>query len=166
MSSDEARRRVEYHAVGGALAQLDAKNPQAALLLAGVIKAVVVEAERSSRFAKALVDVVESLAPSPLSGDPVAVAAPPPARKRAAAPRKRVVRQPGAFDPFVVYREGGAALLTERLGSLELEQLRDIIAEQELDTRKETGRKRNLEVIVEWIVAKVEASENKGAVFR
>jgi len=165
MSSDEARRRVEYQAVGGALAQLDVKNPQAAQLLAGVIKAVVVEAERSARFAKALADVVESLAPRPEDQFAAPVAAAPP-RKRASAPRKRVARQPGAFDPFVVYREGGAAGLTQRLGVLDLEQLRDIIAEQELDTRKETGRKRNLEVIAKWIVEKVEASENKGAVFR
>ena len=47
-----------------------------------------------------------------------------------------------------------------------MDQLRDIIAEQELDTRKETGRKRKLEVLVTWIIERVEASENKGSVFR
>lgn len=161
MSSDDARRRMEYSAIGGALAQLDSKNPQAAQLIAGLTRVIIDEAEKSTRFAAALVGVVGSLrddgAPAP-----VAVSAP---RKRAPA-KKKVARQPGAFDPFVVYRESGAVGLGERLASLDLEQLRDIIAEQELDTRKETARKRSLEVISAWIVERVEASENKGSVFR
>ncbi|MCR8896182.1 hypothetical protein NWF34_04325 [Gordonia sp. GONU] len=163
MSSDDTRRRMEYQAVGGALAQLDAKNPQAAQLIAGLTTVIVAEAERSSRFAAALTGVVDALRPP----DGVLGAAPvPPPRKRAAAPKKRVTRQPGAFDPFVVYRESGGQDLAARLGELTIEQLRDIIAEQELDTRKETGRKRKAEVLVAWIVERVEASENKGSVFR
>ena len=38
MSSDDARRRMEYSAIGGALAQLDSKNPQAAQLIAGLTR--------------------------------------------------------------------------------------------------------------------------------
>ncbi|GAB93118.1 hypothetical protein [Gordonia rhizosphera] len=170
MSADEARRRVEYQAVGGALMQLDARNPQAAQLIAGLAKAIIVEAERSTRFAKALTDVVDSLASVDAVPDttllgvaPQRTAAP---RKRTAAPSKKTSRQPGAFDPFVVFRESGSEGLTERLASLDLEQLRDIIADQELDTRKETGRKRKPEVLVTWIVERVHASENKGRVFR
>ncbi|MGW0038017.1 hypothetical protein [Gordonia sp. NPDC003376] len=164
MSSDDARRRMEYSTIGGALTQLDIKNPQAAQLIAGLTKVIIEEADRSSRFAAALTGVIEALRPT--DGAVVAVAPAPAPRKRAAAPRKRVERQPGAFDPFVVYRESGAPGLNSRLGELTVDQLRDIIAEQELDTRKETGRKRKAEVIVEWIVERVEASENKGSVFR
>ncbi|WP_288337562.1 hypothetical protein [uncultured Gordonia sp.] len=163
MSSDDARRRMEYSAIGGALAQLDSKNPQAAQLIAGLTRVIIDEAERSSRFAAALTGVIDALRPG--DGTALAVPAPTP-RKRAPAPKKRVARQPGAFDPFVVYRESGAQGLTARLGELTVDQLRDIIAEQELDTRKETSRKRKAEVIAEWIVERVEASENKGSVFR
>lgn len=163
MSSDDARRRVEYQAVGGALAQLDVKNPQAAQIIAGLTRVIIDEAERSSRFAGALADVVSALAPSS-DALPSTIAAPP--RKRASAPRKKVVRQPAVLDPFVVYREAGPAGLTARLSELDIEQLRDIIAEEELDTRKETSRKRSPAVITTWIVERVEASENKGSVFR
>ena len=162
MSSDDTRRRVEYQAVGGALAHLDAKNQQAAQLIAGLTRVVIDEAERSTRFAGALVGVIAALQTSD-SAQPAPVAAP---RKRAATTAKRVARQPGAFDPFVVYRETGSAGLSQRLDALTLDQLRDIIAEQELDTRKETGRKRKPEVLVAWIIERVEASENKGSVFR
>ncbi len=164
MSSDDTRRRMEYQAVGGALAQLDAKNPQAAQLIAGLATVIIAEAEKSSRFASALTGVVDALRPVDGAIDGAPASAP---RKRTAAPKKRVTRQPGAFDPFVVYREGGGAQeLSARLGELTLDQLRDIIAEQELDTRKETSRKRKPEVLVAWIVERVEASENKGSVFR
>ncbi|MFT4041691.1 MAG: hypothetical protein QM673_00875 [Gordonia sp. (in: high G+C Gram-positive bacteria)] len=163
MSSDDARRRVGYQAVAGALAQLDVKNPVAAQLIAGLTQAVIDEADRSARFAAALARVIEALRPN--DGTTIAVPVPSP-RKPAAAPRRRVVRAPGALDPFVVYRESGALGLTSQLGELTVDQLRDIIAEQELDTRKETGRKRKPEVLVVWIVERVEASENKGSVFR
>ena len=162
MSTDDSRRRVEYQSVSGALAQLDSKNPRAALLIAGVANAVIAEAERSPRFAKALADSVAALIDQP-AGAPAPAA---PAPRRRVPARPRVARAPGAFDPFVVYRESGADGLSARLTALTVEQLRDIIAEQELDTRKETGRKRKLEVLVAWIVERVEASENKGSVFR
>lgn len=163
MSTDEARRRVEYQAVGGALAQLDAKNPQAAQLISGITRVIIEEADRSSKFAAALTGVLDALrAEQPSSISATAVTP----RKRTAAPKKRVARQPGVLDPFVVYRQTGGAGLADRLSALNIDQLRDIIAEQELDTRKETGRKRKPEVLVAWLVERVEASENKGSVFR
>ncbi len=163
MSTDDSRRRIEYQSVSGALAQLDSKNPKAALLLAGIANAVIAEAERSPRFAKALADSVAALIEASAGAPVPTVPAP---RKRVAAPKPRVVRAPGAFDPFVVYRGSGADGLSAKLTELTVDQLRDIIAEQELDTRKETGRKRKLEVLVAWIIERVEASENKGSVFR
>ncbi|MGV9672591.1 MULTISPECIES: hypothetical protein [unclassified Gordonia (in: high G+C Gram-positive bacteria)] len=161
MSNDDARRRIEYQAVGGALAQLDTKNPQAAQLIAGLTRVIIDEADKSSRFAAALVGVIDSLRSDGAAPTPVAAPAP---RKRA--PAKKQVRRPAVLDPFVVYRESGAAGLAEKLGALDLEQLRDIIAEEELDTRKEMSRKRSTAVISAWIVERVEASENKGSVFR
>ncbi|MEP9417651.1 hypothetical protein ABLE92_25360 [Gordonia sp. VNQ95] len=163
MSNDDTRRRIEYQAVGGALAQLDAKNPQAAQLIAGLTRVIIDEADKSTRFAAALVGVIDSLRSDGAAPTPVAASAPAP-RKRA--PAKKQARRPAILDPFVVYRESGATGLAEKLGALDLEQLRDIIAEEELDTRKETGRKRSTAVISAWIVERVEASENKGSVFR
>ena len=167
IDSDTARRRVEYQAVGGALAQLDAANPQAALIIAGLTRAVVAEAQRSSRFAASLTDaVIAALPAGDFERTPAAAPATRAPATRAATTRKRAVRQPGAFDPFTVYRDSGADGLTSKLTGLDVDGLRDIIAEQELDTRKETGRKRKPEVLVAWIVERVEASERKGSVFR
>ncbi|MFT4126484.1 MAG: hypothetical protein QM662_09660 [Gordonia sp. (in: high G+C Gram-positive bacteria)] len=160
MNAEGSRRRVEYQSLGGALGRLDTANPAAAQVLAALARVVVDEAERSPRFARALTDAVAAAA---------GVATPPavPAARRPPASRmKRGARQPGVFDPFVVYRDCGAEGLAERLATLDLDQLRDIIAEYDLDTRRQMGRKRKLDVIAAWIVGRVEASENKGSVFR
>ena len=161
MSSDDACRRVEIQETGGALLQLDAKNPQAAALLSGLTRVIAAEAARTPRFAAALAEVMGSVGPENS-------AAPPPVRtpRKRATPVKKVTRQPGAFDPFVVLRESGEGALAELLSSLDLDGLRDNIAEQELDTRKETGRKRKPEVLAGWIVDRVNALESKGSAFR
>jgi hypothetical protein len=164
MSSDEARRRVEIQETSGALFQLDAKHPRAAAILAGLTKVIAAEAVRSPRFAQELTEVF-ALADAGLTATQVPVPTP---RKRAvaSAARKKVVREPGAFDPFAVLRDNGEKVLVEKLAALDIEGLRDIIAEQELDTRKETGRKRKPEVLVAWIVERVNALASKGSVFK
>jgi hypothetical protein len=162
MSSEDARRRVEIQETAGALLQLDAKHPQAAALLAALTKVIAAEAVRTPRFAAALADALVSATPA----DGAAEVIPSPAPRKRAAPAKKVVRQPGAFDPFVVFRESGDAALAEQLSTLDLDGLRDIIAEQELDTRKETSRKRKPEVLVAWIVDRVDALASKGSAFR
>jgi hypothetical protein len=45
-------------------------------------------------------------------------------------------RKPGPWDPFVAFDEMGAEGLRERLSQLNLEQLRDILAEQGMDADK------------------------------
>jgi hypothetical protein len=161
MSTEDARRRVEIQETTGVLLQLDAKNPQTAALLSGLTRVIAAEAARTPRFAAALSEVLGSKTPAEGTALPPARAP----RKRAA-PVKKVARQPGAFDPFAVLRQSGEVALAEQLSKLDLEGLRDIIAEQELDTRKETARKRKPEVLVGWIIDRVNALASKGSVFR
>ena len=160
-SNDEAEQRVQVQELGGALMKLGAADATAAALLTKLFQVVAEEAARTPRFAKALATAF-TVAPA-TSGQPVAAVATqkPPPRKRVPT-TKKVAREPGLFDPFVVLRDSGEKALEEQLHSLTLDQLRDIIAEQEIDTRSETGRKRNPKIIASWTVERVKALASKG----
>ena len=54
----------------------------------------------------------------------------------------------------------------ERLSALDADGIKDIIAEQEIDTHKETGRKRKVDVLAVWTVERVKALTSKGSAFR
>ncbi|WP_072804244.1 hypothetical protein [Rhodococcoides yunnanense] len=164
-TTDDAQQRVQVQELGGALLKLSSTDATAATLLTKLFQVVAEEAARTPRFAKALATAFV-VAPAE-GGEQVAVVAPPkaPARKRAPA-AKKVAREPGLFDPFVVLRDSGEDALAQKLSELTLDQLRDIIAEQEIDTRRETGRKRSPEVIAVWTVDRVKALASKGSVFR
>ena len=165
MSIDEAQQRVQVQELGGALMKLNGTDATAAALLTKLFQVVAEEAARTPRFAKALATAFTVGTSG--SGELVAEVATTkaPARKRASV-AKKVERQPGLFDPFVVLRDHGEDVLTEKLGELTLDQLRDIIAEQEIDTRREMGRKRSPDVIAAWTVDRVKALASKGSVFR
>ncbi|OZD65580.1 hypothetical protein [Rhodococcus sp. 06-1460-1B] len=165
MTDADTRQRVDNQELGGALLKLNAKDESAALLLTKLFKVVADEATRTPRFAKALVDVVGAV---PVVGDDGVTADPvhrPAPRKRSAAPRK-AVRAAGEFDPFEVFASLGVDGLRSKLSALSLEQLKDIIAEQEIDPHREGARKRKAEVLVEWTIEAVKASSSKGSVFR
>ncbi len=109
---DEARRRVQVQETGAALLKLSATNASASVLLAKLVQVVAEEAARTPRFAKA----IESAFAVPSDGSAAAVPASAPApRRRAAAPK--VKREPGAFDPFDVFKADGEAALLERLSA-------------------------------------------------
>lgn len=166
MSNDEAQQRVQNLELGGALMKLNGTDATAAALLTKLFQVVAEEAARTPRFAKALATAFT--VSSTIDGEgPTASVAPPkaPARKRAA-PAKKAVRQPGLFDPFVILRDSGEEELTSKLADLTLDQVRDIIEEQEIDTRRETGRKRSKDVVAKWTVDRVKALASKGSVFR
>ncbi|MGC0363085.1 hypothetical protein ABH922_001069 [Rhodococcus sp. 27YEA15] len=160
---DEARRRVQVQESGAALLKLGATNASASVLLAKLVQVVAEEAARTPRFAKAIEDAFA------VSGaDSAAVVAPaeprPAPRRRTAAPKAK--REPGAFDPFEVFKTDGEAALLERLSALDTDGIKDIIAEQEIDTHKETGRKRKVDVLALWTVERVKALTSKGNAFR
>lgn len=165
MSNDEAQQRVQNLELGGALMKLNSTDATAAALLTKLFQVVAEEAARTPRFAKSLASAF-TVAPS-ATGELIAdvAAAKTPARKRAA-PAKKAARQPGLFDPFVVLRDSGEEQLVAKLADLTLDQIRDIIEEQEIDTRRETGRKRSKDVVATWTVDRVKALASKGSVFR
>lgn len=79
--------------------------------------------------------------------------------------RARHRRAPGPFDPFVVMGEGEGAL-RQRLEALDLEQLKDIVAEHAMDSTKLAAKWRTPERLVALIVDTVRSRSSKGAVFR
>lgn len=109
--------------------------------------AVVAEAGRSARFANALEAALNR------TGERTT-------------PKRTGRRAKGPFDPFAVYAETGEDGLRKRLGTLGLEQLRDIVAEHGMDHDrlamkwKDTGR------VIDRIVEKVAARTAKGSAFR
>ena len=74
-------------------------------------------------------------------------------------------RKPAAFDPFVVYEEGEAALRA-KLGELDVEGLKDIVAEYGMDQAKLVAKWKLPERIVNHIVSTVQMRSKKGDAFR
>jgi hypothetical protein len=69
------------------------------------------------------------------------------------------------IDPFEIYRNDPGALRA-RLGSLDLEQLRDIVAYHGMDARRLVMKWKTPERVVTHIVETVEARSRKGDAFR
>lgn len=74
-------------------------------------------------------------------------------------------RKPGAFDPMIVYREGSNKLRL-RLAELNIEELKDIVAEQGMDRSKLAMKWKTKERLVDLIVTTVESRVRKGDAFR
>ncbi|NQT47405.1 MAG: hypothetical protein HQ578_00365 [Chloroflexi bacterium] len=74
-------------------------------------------------------------------------------------------RTPGAFDPMVVYRENPDSLKS-RLEELNIEQLKDIIAEQGMDRSKLAMKWKAKERLINLIFTTEESRVHKGDAFR
>ena len=72
-------------------------------------------------------------------------------------------RSPGVFDPFVVMKEGEEALRA-RLMQLDVEHLKDIVAEHAMDSTKLAMKWKTPERLVELIISTVRGRLAKGAV--
>jgi hypothetical protein len=83
-----------------------------------------------------------------------------PAKKRA---KNR--RNAALFDPFLIYQEG-ESVLTGRLGSLNIEELRDIVAEFGMDPAKLALKWKSTERLAEHILTTVKTRMTKGDAFR
>jgi len=79
--------------------------------------------------------------------------------------RSRNRRKPALFDPFVIYEQGEAALRM-RLGELDIEALKDIVAEHGMDPGKLVLKWKTKERILEHVLSTVEARSKKGDAFR
>lgn len=137
-----------------AIDELKAVNPDLALALTGLVSAVSAEAARNKRLATALSD---ALGPQRMEEK---VGAP------RAAPTRRTRRSAGPWDPFSVYAEHGEQTLRDRLSALDLEQLRDILAEHGMDTDRLAMKWRDTGRVVNRIVERVMDRAAKGDAFR
>lgn len=160
-SGSRARLRIQMSAADGALQKLSHENPRLATALANLVRVLADEAARTPRFAQALGDAL-------LVETDVELDAQANVRKlsvaKGANPRRK--RESGPFDPFVVYRDADEAVLRTRLHELEVEQLKDIIAEHAMDYDKLAMRWRTPNRLQDRIVERVRARETKGDVFR
>lgn len=81
-------------------------------------------------------------------------------------PSRRGRRAPGPWDPYEVYAEVGEQGLTERLNMLELEQLRDIVAEHGMNHDGKAMRWKAVDRVIRRIVERVVDRAGKGDAFR
>ncbi|MCD2116671.1 MULTISPECIES: hypothetical protein [Rhodococcus] len=159
----QARLRVRIGEASSALLRLDEAAPGTAGALVALVQVIADEAARTPRFARALAGAL-SVTSDASAPTPAPVPATRPAAARTSARRSR--RAPGAFDPFVVFRESGEATLRERLSTLGVEQLKDIIAEHAMDYDKLAMRWRTPSKLQDRIVERVKALTTKGDAFR
>ncbi len=75
-------------------------------------------------------------------------------------------RTAATIDVFAVYRSEGAAELRRQLETLDVERLKDIVAEHGMDHSRLALKWRRPERLVDLIVSAVEARLTKGDVFR
>lgn len=74
-------------------------------------------------------------------------------------------RAPGLFDPMTVYREQPETL-KPRLEGLEIEQLKDIIAEHGMDRAKLAMKWQKKDRLIELIITTIQTRTQKGDAFR
>ena len=159
----QARLRVRIGEASSALLRLDEAAPGTAGALVALVQVIADEAARTPRFARALAGAL-SVTADASAPTPAPAPATRPAAARTSARRSR--RAPGAFDPFVVFRESGEATLRERLSTLGVEQLKDIIAEHAMDYDKLAMRWRTPSKLQDRIVERVKALTTKVDAFR
>ncbi|GAA2725744.1 hypothetical protein [Cellulomonas aerilata] len=133
-----------------ALLALGENRPELAVGLADITTSVVAEAARTPRFANAI---------------QTALASPPPSVPSSTSRRPRR-RATGAIDPFAVYAQGGEAGLRDQLDGLDLEQLRDIVAQYGMDHDRLAMKWKDAGRVIDRIVEKVTTRSAKGSAFR
>lgn len=87
-------------------------------------------------------------------------------KHRAADARRTHRRQPGPVDPFDIYDRGGETELRKELGRLDLERLKDIVAEHGMDRTKLAMKWRTTDRLIGLIAETVDARARKGDAFR
>jgi len=80
--------------------------------------------------------------------------------------KRRSFRNPAILDPFLIHKNQGNNELKQRLEELEVEQLKDIIAEYGLDSSRRALAWKKSERLIELIVKTVNSRARKGDVFR
>lgn len=131
-----------------ALLRLGETRPELAAVLSRFIAAVADEAGRTARFANSLESALSPSGESTIK------------------PRRTGRRAPGIIDPFAVYAETAETGLRDRLRELDLEQLRDIVAEHGMDHDRLAMKWKDPARVIDRIVDKVSSRASKGSAFR
>lgn len=166
MTSNGAR--VAQARFSSAVQRLAATDGVLADVLAGLTAVVVEEAAQNAGFRARLSEVLGSgrAGPPETAADAVVPAVP---ASTSASPKPRSSRgrrAPGPWDPYGVYADVGEAGLRDRLGQLELEQLRDIISEHGMNNDGLAMRWKKADRVVDRIVERVVDRAAKGDAFR
>lgn len=119
--------------------------------LTRLFTAVAAEASKTPRFANALARALQEKTPQ---------------IHEAAKPRRGSRRNPGPFDPFEVYADSQEAGLRERLSSLDLEQLRDVVAQHGMDNDRLAMKWKDPLRVIDRIVDRVSSRTAKGSAFK
>lgn len=169
-------------ATGQSLLHLASRDQVLAGQLSRLVQAVADEAARSPRFARSLAAAVapddqtdnasaewtnalSTQGPPGGRGD----AEPPKARGERSQPTRAARsgrRSPGPLDPFAVYADTGESGLRQALATLDLEQLRDVVAEHGMDHDRLAMKWKRPDRVIGRIVERVEAVSSKGFAFR
>jgi hypothetical protein len=120
--------------------------------LSRLVAAVAIEAARSPRLAKTL---SAALAPDR-----------PPGKENTGTTQRPRRRAPSVLDPFAVYNEVGSEGLRNRLTGIDLERLRDILAEHRLDHDGLAMKWKDPARVIDRIIDRVAARTSKGSAFR
>jgi len=156
-------------ALAVALRALDRRDHALAVQLAGIATAVLTEASRNQTLRAALRHAIRtelgSQTPVALRAERPTGAVTTPGGGHSGS-RRTNRRKPGPWDPFVVFDDIGADGLRERLSRLDLEQLRDILAEHGMDADKLAMKWKDPQRVIGRIVERVEDRAGKGSAFR
>ncbi|MEQ8541261.1 MAG: hypothetical protein RIB93_27875 [Coleofasciculus sp. D1-CHI-01] len=87
-------------------------------------------------------------------------------KKPSPAKKRRTRRRTSAFDPVELYHQKGEKHLCEQLQPLEVEQLKDIIAEHGMDSSRRAMRWKKRDRLMELIVQTASCRARKGDAFR
>lgn len=137
----------------GVLLRLAEHRPGLAASLARLVAAIGTEAMRSARFGDAMESALTS-------------AAQPMSHAQPERPKRAGRRSPGPIDPFTIYAAEGEDSLRAALRTLDLEQLRDIVAEHGMDHDKLAMKWKTPSRVIDRIVEKVASRTSKGSAFR
>lgn len=125
--------------------------------LRALFREVLAEAEANPSFAKRISEALgEDDRPSSGERDSV----------RPQGQRRSNRRTPGILDPFTTYQHGGEPGLREALSGLDLERLKDIVAEHRMDPSTLAMKWRTPERVIDLIVSTVASRDRKGYAFR
>jgi hypothetical protein len=125
--------------------------------LQALFREIASEIEANPSFAHRLKAVLEDdSAPVQVKGQSTAL----PSKRR---PHRRT---PGVLDPFAIYAEGNEPALRTRLEDLELERLKDIVAEYSMDPAKLAMKWRTKGRLIDLIVNTIRERDRKGDAFR